>query len=144
MKKENEERENQNEKLGKLFRNAWIKGIFAHYRGTKVTEYTRSWGDIPQWEQQACIATFHDVAAFLRASSSQQAQGSLTREQGGRIVCAFWNMQMLQLFEKSRPSFITSWENLPVWQQNVDSDIFVEIQEKVLKEGEKEGKNGLQ
>lgn len=45
-----------NEADGRAFREAWIKGVRAHYPGDPKPGYLAPWDETPGWERQAAAA----------------------------------------------------------------------------------------
>jgi len=56
----------------------------------------------------------------------------LHREQRGRFVCLCWIGQIYRHFEAPKPGYVADWEELPVWQQETDADIFNRVESTVL------------
>ncbi len=41
---------------GRVFREAWIAGVNAHYPGEPKASYVTPWDDTPDWERDAAAA----------------------------------------------------------------------------------------
>jgi hypothetical protein len=120
---------------GKLFREAWITGVHAHYPGTPKESYIKPWDRMDDWEQQSAIAVFQQVYGFILAGYQHNQSTPLTREQGGRLVRIAWVGQMYKHFPDPKPAYVSDWEEmLSPWEQEVDMDIFEAIQRAVLQE----------
>ncbi|MCU7722262.1 hypothetical protein ODJ79_00885 [Actinoplanes sp. KI2] len=111
---------------GKIFREAWISGVGKHYPGEPKAGYVAPWDDTPEWERQSAGAVYQLVADLLR--SSEGAARLLTRVQKGQFVAACWTAQIHLRIENPKPSYVAAWEDLPVWQREVDADIFEAIE----------------
>ncbi len=66
--------------------------VLARVLGCTVQELA-PWEEMQGWEQQAAIAVNEQVGAFVRAGY-EQGSARLTREQGGRLVSALWNVEV--------------------------------------------------
>lgn len=111
---------------GRLFREAWIDGVRRHYPGEPKSGYVAPWDDTPDWERSAAGAVCGQVLAFIDVSGGAVAR--LSREQRGRFVALCWNAQIYRAFADPKPSYVADWDQLPPWQQAVDSDIFDAIE----------------
>lgn len=118
---------------GRIFREAWIAGVRAHYPGEPKPGYVTPWEQTPEWEREAAAAVFEQVAAFLAVTDGAAAK--LSRVQKGQFVAACWNGQMYLRFPDPKPSYVAPWEELPDWQRETDADIFESI-ERVLRDRE--------
>ncbi|MFG1953965.1 hypothetical protein [Micromonospora sp. NPDC048830] len=114
---------------GRIFRDAWIAGVKAHYPGEPKPGYIAPWEETPQWERDSAAAVYEQVAAFLRATDG--AANKLDREQKGRFVALCWIGQIYKHFPEPKPSYVADWPNLPSWQQETDADIFETIESRV-------------
>ena len=111
---------------GRLFREAWIDGVRRHYPGEPKAGYVTAWEETAEWERSAAAAVCEQVMAFIEVSDGAVAK--LSREQRGRFVSLCWNAQIYRAFEDPKPSYVADWDQLPAWQQAVDSDIFDTIE----------------
>jgi hypothetical protein len=117
---------------GQLFREAWITGVKRYYEGIPKEGYIAPWGQMGQWEQESAIAVFEQVCQFVLVTGGKTQQ--LSRDQRGRFVCLCWIGQMFTHFPDPKPSYVTDWEGLPIWQKETDADIFDAIETVVLQE----------
>jgi hypothetical protein len=115
---------------GRVFREAWIVGVNAHYPGEPKASYVTPWDDTPDWERDAAAAVEEQVRLFIR--SAGPATGKLSRTQKGQFVALCWVAQIYKHFSEPKPSYVADWRDLPEWQQATDSDIF-EAVEKLTK-----------
>jgi hypothetical protein len=111
---------------GRLFREAWIAGVRRHYPGEPKAGYVAAWEETPEWERRAAAAVCGQVLEFIDVSDGAVAK--LSREQRGRFVALCWNAQIYRAFSDPKPSYVADWDQLPSWQQAVDSDIFDTIE----------------
>jgi hypothetical protein len=111
----------------RLFREAWIAGVRAHFPGEPKPGYVTPWDDTPEWERAAAGAVYEQVRQFLTLSDGHAAR--LTREQKGRFVAISWTAQMYKQFQDPKPGYVADWADLPKWQQETDADIFEAIQQ---------------
>ncbi|MFF5077479.1 hypothetical protein ACFY36_10530 [Actinoplanes sp. NPDC000266] len=111
---------------GRMFREAWIDGVRRHYPGEPKAGYIAPWEETPEWERAAAAAVCDQVLAFIAVSDGAVAK--LSREQRGRFVALCWTGQIYRAFEEPKPSYVADWDQLPSWQQAVDSDIFDAIE----------------
>ncbi|WP_433871443.1 hypothetical protein [Saccharopolyspora sp. CA-218241] len=118
---------------GKVFREAWIAGVRAHYPGEPKPGYVVPWEDTPTWERESAAAVFGQVRDFLRATGG--AASRLTREQKGRFVALCWTGQIYRHVPDPKPSYVADWADLPEWQRETDSDIFERIEREVSSPG---------
>ena len=117
----------EQDKGGRFFREQWIAGVRKYYPGTIKPGYIAPWEEMQGWEQQAAIAVNEQVRAFIRAGY-EQGSARLTREQGGRLVSALWNVEVYRNYpEKPKPSYVAPYDELPKWQQETDADIYAAI-----------------
>lgn len=114
---------------GRVFREAWIAGVKAHYPGEPKPGYVAPWDDTPQWERDSAAAVYEQVATFLAATDG--AATKLNREQKGRFVALCWIGQIYKHFPDPKPSYVADWAVLPTWQQETDADIFEAIESRV-------------
>ncbi|TMR36672.1 hypothetical protein [Actinomadura geliboluensis] len=115
---------------GRVFREAWIKGVRKHFPGEPKPGYVAPWEETPDWERQAASAVFQQVADFIRLSDG--AASKLTREQKGRFVALCWIPQIYKHIPDPKPSYVADWADLPPWQRETDADIFEAIERDVL------------
>jgi hypothetical protein len=120
------------EEGGRLFREAWIAGIHAHYPGAPKPGYVAPWEEMGEWEQRAAIATYEQVRQFVLLTNGRTQK--LSREQKGRFVCLCWIGQIYRYFEAPKESYVADWEQLPAWQRETDADIFETIERVVHQE----------
>ncbi|MBX7267514.1 hypothetical protein KIF24_16755 [Micromonospora sp. Llam7] len=111
---------------GRVFREAWIAGVRAHYPGTPKPGYVAPWEETPDWERASAAAVYEQVFAFLKATDGAAAK--LTRDQKGRFVALCWTGQIFRQFPDPKPSYVADWPDLPAWQQETDADIFERIE----------------
>jgi hypothetical protein len=116
---------------GRVFREAWIAGVRAHYPGEPKPGYVAPWEETADWERRSAAAVYEQVAAFLAITDG--AAKKLSREQKGRFVALCWIGQINKHFPHPKPSYIADWADLPVWQQETDADIFESIARSVRK-----------
>jgi hypothetical protein len=116
---------NEQEQAGRFFRSAWITGVTTHYQGTPRSGYVAPWEEMQVWEQQSAIAVYEQVRQFVQVTDGQARQ--LSRAQKGRFVCLCWIGQIFKHFSQPKESYIADWEQIPVWQQETDADIFEAI-----------------
>ncbi|MFD0204660.1 MULTISPECIES: hypothetical protein [Saccharothrix] len=112
---------------GRIFREAWIAGVRKHYPGEPKPGYVAVWEDTPDWERASAAAVYSQVLAFLAITAGQAAK--LTRTQKGQFVAACWTGQIHRHFPDPKPSYVADWDELPVWQQETDADIFERIEQ---------------
>lgn len=110
----------------RLFREAWIVGVRAHFPGEPKPGYVTPWEDTPDWERAAAAAVYEQVRRFLVVSDGHAAR--LTREQKGRFVALCWTAQMYKHFTDPKPGYVADWPELPAWQRETDADIFEAIE----------------
>jgi hypothetical protein len=110
---------------GRVFREAWIAGVRAHYPGEPKPGYVAPWEETADWERHSAVAVYEQVAAFLAITGG--AAKKLSREQKGRFVALCWIGQIYKHFPHPKPSYIADWADLPAWQQETDADIFESI-----------------
>lgn len=111
---------------GRLFREAWIDGVRRHYPDEPKPGYVAPWEETPEWERQAAARVCEQVLTFIEVSEG--AVTKLSREQRGRFVSLCWNAQIYRAFDQPKPSYVADWDQLPSWQQAVNSDIFDAIE----------------
>jgi hypothetical protein len=111
---------------GRIFREAWIAGVRAHYPGEPKPGYVAPWDDTPGWERASATAVYDQVMAFLEATD--RAAAKLRRTQKGRFVALCWIGQILKHFPDPKPSYIADWDDLPPWQQETNADIFERVE----------------
>ena len=122
----------EQEQAGRFFRSAWITGVTTQYPGTPKPGYITPWEGMQAWEQQSAIAVYQQVSQFMQVTDGQANQ--LSRTQKGRFVCLCWIGQIFRHFSQPKESYIGDWEQLPIWQQETDADIFESIAAAVYKE----------
>lgn len=118
-----------NEEHGRIFREAWIAGVKAHYPGEPKPGYISPWEETPEWERQAAATVCEQVQEFLRVSGGTAAK--LTREQKGRFVSLCWIAQIYQHFGEPKPSYVADWSEQPEWQRETNSDVFEAVEKAV-------------
>ncbi|XVU29049.1 hypothetical protein ACQPZJ_18885 [Actinoplanes sp. CA-054009] len=116
---------------GRLFREAWIDGVRRHYPGEPKAGYVAPWEETPEWERGAAAAVCGQVLAFIEVSDGAVAK--LSREQRGRFIALCWTAQIHRAFADPKPSYVADWDQLPFWQQAVDSDIFDAIEQAAIR-----------
>lgn len=115
-----------NEDHGRVFREAWIAGVKAHYPGDPKPGYISPWEETPAWEREAASAVYGQVRDFLTVSDGSASK--LTREQKGRFVSLCWIAQIYKYFEDPKPSYVADWSEQPEWQRETNSDVFDAIE----------------
>ena len=115
---------------GRVFREAWIAGVKAHYPGAPKPGYVTPWDETPQWERDSAAAVYSQVAAFIETTGGATAK--LSREQKGRFISLCWIGQIYKHFPDPKPSYVADWVDLPDWQQKTDADIFEAIESQVI------------
>jgi hypothetical protein len=111
---------------GRVFREAWIAGVTAHYPGEPKQSYITPWDDTPQWEREAAAAVEAQVRVFINAAGPGVA--NLSRQQKGQFVALCWIAQIYKHFEAPKASYVADWPDLPKWQQETDADIFEAVE----------------
>jgi hypothetical protein len=111
---------------GRVFREAWISGVKAHYPGEPKPSYIAAWEDTPEWERNSAAAVFDQVAAFVAATDGRTDR--LTPEQKGRFVATCWIGQIFKHVTDPKPAYVADWPDLPPWQQQTDIEIFEAIE----------------
>lgn len=111
---------------GRIFREAWIKGVRSHFPGEPKPGYVAPWEETPDWERDAATVVCGQVAEFLTVSGGRAAR--LTREQKGRFVSLCWIAQIYKHFPDPKPAYVADWNDQPKWQQETNSDIFEAIE----------------
>lgn len=114
---------------GRVFREAWIAGVHAHFPGEPKPGYVTPWEDTPDWERESAAAVYGQVADFIKVSAGQTAK--LTREQKGRFVATCWIAQIHKHIQDPKPGYVADWADLPEWQQKTDADIFEAVERSV-------------
>jgi hypothetical protein len=84
---------------------------------------------MPEWERQSAQAVADLVVRFVEESGNGAVK--LTRAQRGQFVATAWLAQMYKHFSDPKPSYVSPWTELPVWQQETDADIFGVIEQAV-------------
>ncbi len=120
---------NDDDHGGKVFREAWITGVTAHYPGTPKDSYIAPWGSTPEWERASAAAVYRQVADFLGATEG--AAADLSPELKGQFVAICWIGQILARIQDRKPGYIAPWDQLPDWQQLTDIGIFEAIEHDV-------------
>lgn len=115
---------------GQAFREAWIASVIRHFPGTPKPGYITPWDQTQDWER-ACAAIAEQLIHTLLTSTSSAAQ-RLTRTQKSQFVAAVWVACIHQQIPNPKASHVASWEDLPLWQQETDADIFDAIAQKSL------------
>jgi hypothetical protein len=110
----------------RLFREAWIAGVRAHFPGEPKPGYVAPWEQTPEWERAAAGAVHDQVVHFLAVSGGSASR--LTREQKGRFVAICWTAQMYAHFGDPKPGYVADWADLPDWQRETDADVFEAIE----------------
>lgn len=118
------------ENPAKIFRDAWIAGVNAHYPGTPKASYVAPWEEMPDWERSSAAAVYEQVQAFLIASDGHAQK--LNRTQKGRFVALCWVGQVLKHIPDPKPGYVADWDDLPAWQQQTDADIFEAVERDVV------------
>lgn len=111
---------------GRIFRQAWIDGVTAHYPGEPKPGYIAPWNEMPEWERASAIAVYDQVAAFVQASAGNTSK--LSRAQKGRWLAMCWIGQIYKHIPDPKPGYVADWDQLPEWQQATDADVFEAIE----------------
>ncbi|MER7449191.1 hypothetical protein ABTW96_02760 [Nocardia beijingensis] len=114
---------------GRVFREAWIAGVTAYYPGTPKDSYIAPWEDMPDWERASAAAVYGQVVAFLELMRNAAAR--LSPELKGQFVVICWIGQILARIPDPKPGYIVPWEQLPEWQKKTDIGIFEAIERRV-------------
>jgi hypothetical protein len=112
---------------GRVFREAWIAGVLAHFPGTPKPGYVTPWEETPQWERDAAAAVYGQVAGLL--ATTDGAASRLGRVQKGQFVAVCWAAQIHQRIDDPKPAYVAAWGELPSWQQETDADIFEAVEQ---------------
>jgi hypothetical protein len=56
----------------------------------------------------------------------------LTRKQGGLLVRIAWIGQVYRHIPKPKTAYVCPWEEMNIWEQETDCDIYQEIEKQVL------------
>jgi hypothetical protein len=115
-----------NEHGGKVFREAWIAGVTAHYPGTPKDSYIAPWENTPDWERASATAVYQQVAAFITLTNG--AATRLSPELKGQFVAICWIGQIYAHIPEPKPSYVAPWPELPEWQQQTDIGIFEAVE----------------
>ncbi|WP_280274879.1 hypothetical protein [Nocardia wallacei] len=111
---------------GKVFREAWIKGVTTHYPGTPKDSYITPWENTPDWEKASAEAVYQQVADFIRITDG--AATRLEPETKGQFVAICWVGQIYAHIPDPKPGYVAPWEQLPEWQQKTDMEIFKAVE----------------
>lgn len=114
---------------GRVFREAWIAGVIKHYPGEPKQGYVVPWDDTPDWERASAAAVYEQVRTFIDISDGNTSK--LNRGQRGRFIATCWIGQIYKHIPDPKPGYVADWDDLPVWQQNTDADIFDAIEHDV-------------
>ncbi|WP_225731031.1 MULTISPECIES: hypothetical protein [unclassified Nocardia] len=118
---------------GRIFRQAWIDGVNAHYpNGNPKDSYIAPWDNIPEWERAAAEAVYQQLAQFITLSDGNTSY--LTRDQKSQWVALCWIPQIHKHIADPKPGYVAPWDKLPDWQKEVDADIFEAIERAVATE----------
>ena len=115
------------EKNGRIFREAWIAGVNKYYPGTPKPGYISPWEEMAEWEQLAAIAVYGKVKAFIQAGLQSTPPAHIAPEQGGRFIGEAWNVQVYRHIPNPKPGYVADWDDLPEWQRQTDIGIFEAI-----------------
>lgn len=122
------------EEGGRFFRNAWIMGVHKYFPGTPKPGYVAPWENMPDWEKDIVTELYQQVSALVHAGIEQEKFTQLNREQGGHVIRIGWIGQVYKHISDPKPAYVSAWEEMPQWEQEVDMDIFEEIQNKVTQD----------
>jgi hypothetical protein len=111
---------------GRIFREAWIRGVKEHYPGEPKSSYVATWEDTPEWERESAASVYQQVADFIETTAGKTSK--LTREQKGRFVALCWIGQIFKHFPEPKPAYVADWNDLPQWQKETDIEIFEAIE----------------
>ncbi|MEV4734693.1 hypothetical protein [Saccharopolyspora sp. NPDC049426] len=114
---------------GRIFREAWIAGVNAHYPGEPKPGYIAPWEETPDWERASAAAVYQQVQDFIETTAGSASK--LTREQKGRFVALCWTGQIYKHFADPKPAYVADWADMPEWQRETDSDIFERIEKEI-------------
>lgn len=90
------------------------------------------WSQVQEWAQESAIAVYEQVRQFVLLAAGHTSH--LSREQKGRFVCLCWIREVFKHFLNPKASYVADWDDLPVWQTEIDADIFEAIEGAVLQE----------
>jgi hypothetical protein len=82
--------------------------------------------ETPDRERHSAAAVFGQVLGLLTASNGAAAR--LTRAQKEQFIAACWTAQIYMRIPDPKPAYVAPWEDLPIWQQETDADIFEAIE----------------
>lgn len=111
---------------GRVFREAWVAGVRAHFPGEPKAGYVAPWEETPEWERAAAAAVEGQVRDFIAVSGGRTDR--LSREQKGRFVALCWIVQIYAHIAEPKPSYVADWDDLPEWQRETDADIFEAVE----------------
>lgn len=111
---------------GRVFREAWIAGVTAHYPGPPKDSYIVPWESTPEWERASAAAVYEQVAEFVRATDG--ATRRLSPETKGQFVAICWVGQIYARIPDPKPGYVAPWDQLPEWQQRTDIGIFEAVE----------------
>lgn len=114
------------EEPGRIFREAWIRGVKQHYPGEPKAGYITPWEETPDWERASAAAVYQQVRQFIEISGGNTAK--LSRAQKSRFVALCWIAQIYKHIPDPKPGYVADWDELPEWQQETDANIFEEIE----------------
>ncbi|WP_040711777.1 hypothetical protein [Nocardia takedensis] len=120
---------NETDHGGRVFREAWISGVGAHFPGTPKDSYITPWEDTPEWERASAAAVYRQVVDFIEITNG--AATHLSPELKGQFVAICWIGQIYAHIPDPKPGYVAPWEQLPEWQQRTDIDIFATIERDV-------------
>ena len=72
------------------------------------------------------------MQALIHAGAQEGQVTRLNREQGGRVIRIAWIGQVYKHIPEPKSSYVCDWEEMSLWEQEVDMGIFEMVQAKVL------------
>lgn len=113
---------------GKIFRNAWVKGVTDHCEDPKPG-YRVPYDEMPPWEQKSAEAVFELIRSFVIVSDGECKK--LTRQEKGQLVSILWNGLVHKHDDEPKESYVRPWEGLYPWHKETDIEIFEAVQNAV-------------
>lgn len=114
------------EEPGRVFREAWFRGVRRHFPGEPKAGYVAPWAETPEWERASAAAVEGQVREFLAVSGGHA--GRLSREQKGRFVAMCWIAQIYRHVAEPKAAYVADWSELPGWQRETDADVFEAVE----------------
>jgi hypothetical protein len=101
--------------------------VHAALPGEPKPSYISPWDETPERERENATAVYDQVCAFSEVADGNTAK--LTRAQKGRFVALCWIRQIFKHFPDPKPAYVADWDDLLLWQQATDADIFEHIEQ---------------